>query len=225
MAGSKRRPAMSVRPELAAESEPPSIVTLGDSAFLVERVWAVAHLRPSAHVAIIGRHTFPVLEFPKRGCSAGCSCVPAPPRRIAEAADLTWIVDVGEVQLDEALRAARSRTGNAGRVIVEGRPRGSNPPPSATTLLPTAWTSSFDHLAPSRAGQQENVMERQHRQDARRRCRAASRPGTAWPADSTLRRLVRAPDRAWRQRAGAAAARRRSRPPHHGPTSPTAACR
>ena len=114
---------MSLLLEYAEESEPPSITALGDarSSTLVERVWAVAHLRPSAHVAIIGRHTLPlVLEFLKRGCSAVRSLRPGAPAPDCEAADLTWIVDVGEGELDEALRAARSRTGNAGRVIVEG---------------------------------------------------------------------------------------------------------
>ena len=38
-----------------------------------------------------------------------------------EVADLAWIVDVeGDEELDEALRAARSRVGAAGRVVVEG---------------------------------------------------------------------------------------------------------
>ena len=114
---------MSVRLESATEPEPPSITALGEArgATLVERVWAVAHLRPSAHVAVIGRHTLPlVLEFLKRGCSAVRSLRPGAPSPDCEAADLAWIVDVGEGELDEALRAARSRAGSAGRVIVEG---------------------------------------------------------------------------------------------------------
>ena len=114
---------MSLLLEGVEESEPPSITALGEarSATLVERVWAVAHLRPSAHVAVIGRHTLPfVLEFLKRGCSAVRSLRPGGPSPDCEAADLAWIVDVGEGELDEALRAARSRTGGAGRVIVEG---------------------------------------------------------------------------------------------------------
>jgi len=114
---------MSLTLDCAEENEPPSITALGDirSATLVERVWAVAHLRPSAHVAVIGRHTLPlVLEFLKRGCSAVRSLRPGAPSPDCESADLAWIVDVGEGELDEALRAARSRAGGAGRVIVEG---------------------------------------------------------------------------------------------------------
>ena len=113
---------MSLKLECAEETEPPSITALGDvrSATLVERVWAVAHLPPSAHVAIIGRHTLPlVLEFLRRGCSAVRSLRPGAPSPDCEAADLAWIVDVDEGELDEALRAARSRAGGAGRVIVE----------------------------------------------------------------------------------------------------------
>jgi hypothetical protein len=115
--------AMSLLLECAEESEPPSITALGDarSATLVERVWAVAHLRPSAHVAIIGRHTLPlVLELLKRGCSAVRSLRPDAPSPDCEAADLAWIIDLDASELDEALRAARSRAGCAGRVIVEG---------------------------------------------------------------------------------------------------------
>lgn len=111
---------MSLKLDYAEETEPPSIVSLPEarSASLVERVSAVAHLQPSAHVAIIGRHTLPlVLEFLKRGCSAVRSLRPGVPSPDCEAADLAWIVDVGEGELDEALRAARSR---AGRVVVEG---------------------------------------------------------------------------------------------------------
>jgi hypothetical protein len=109
--------------EVIAESEPPSPPALADArcAALVERVWAVAHLRPSAHVAIIGRRTLPlVLEFLKRGCSAVRSLRPGAPSPDCEAAELAWIVDVGDDELDDALRAARSRAGTNGRVIVEG---------------------------------------------------------------------------------------------------------
>jgi hypothetical protein len=114
---------MPVLSERVAESEPPSTALLADArcAALVERVWAVAHLQPSAHVAIIGRHTLPlVLEFLKRGCSAVRSLHPGAPSPDCEAAELAWIVDVGDGELDAALRAARSRAGDSGRVIVEG---------------------------------------------------------------------------------------------------------
>jgi len=114
---------MPVLSEVVAESEPPSPALLADArrAALVERVWAVAHLPPSAHVAIIGRHTLPlVLEFLRRGCSAVRSLRPGAPAPDCESANLAWIVDVADDELDEALRAARSRAGHTGRVIVEG---------------------------------------------------------------------------------------------------------
>lgn len=114
---------MPVLSEVVAESEPPSPALLADArrAALVERVWAVAHLPPSAHVAIIGRHTLPlVLELLSRGCSAVRSLRPGAPAPDCESANLAWIVDVADHELDEALRAARSRAGHTGRVIVEG---------------------------------------------------------------------------------------------------------
>jgi len=111
---------MPIGPDFIEEKEPPSIATLDDAraAALVERVWAVTHLVPSAHVAVIGRRTLPlVLEFLKRGCSAVRSLRPGAPSPDCEAADLAWIVDVRADEVDEALRAACSR---ARRVIVEG---------------------------------------------------------------------------------------------------------
>jgi hypothetical protein len=113
----------------ATETEPPPIVTLANahSAALVERVWAVAHLPPSAHVAIIGHRTLPfVLEFLRRGCAAVRSLLPGTPAPDCEAADLAWIVDAREDELDEALRAARRRAGPAGRVIVEAADRAAS---------------------------------------------------------------------------------------------------
>jgi hypothetical protein len=113
---------MSSESDRAEESEPPSITAFGEArcAALVERVCAIAHLPPSAHVAIIGHHTLPfVLEFLKRGCSAVRSLRPDAPSPDCEATDLAWIVDVGEDELDDALRAARLRVGNTGRVIIE----------------------------------------------------------------------------------------------------------
>jgi hypothetical protein len=144
---------MSLTLDCAEENEPPSITALGDvrSATLVERVWAIAHLRPSAHVAIIGRHTLPlVLEFLRRGCSAVRSLRPGAPSPDCEAADLAWIVDVDEGELDEALRAARSRAGGAGRVIVEGAACAGCPTLASIREHAVAQgldVVSFDHLA------------------------------------------------------------------------------
>jgi hypothetical protein len=141
---------MSSKPDCTEESEPPSITAFGEarSAALVERVCAVAHLPPSARVAIIGRRTLPfVLEFLKRGCSAVRSLQPGAPSPDCEAADLAWIIDVGVGELDDALRAARLRAGSTGRVIVESA-ASSNP----TSIRDRAVAHgldvvSFDHRA------------------------------------------------------------------------------
>jgi len=113
---------MPVTSSAAAASEPPSFTELADThcAALVERIWAIAHLQPSAHVVIIGRRTLPlVLEFLRRGCCAVRSLRPDVPSPDHEAATLAWIVDVSDGDLDDALRAASSRAGHGGRVIVE----------------------------------------------------------------------------------------------------------
>jgi hypothetical protein len=144
---------MSVRLEPVADGEPPSIVTLADahSAALVERVSAVAHLPPSAHVAIIGHHTLPlVLEFMRRDCAAVRSLLPGAPAPDCEAADLAWIVDARDDELDEALRAARRRAGPAGRLIVEAADRAACA--DLTTIRDRAAAHgldvvSFDHRA------------------------------------------------------------------------------
>lgn len=139
---------MPVTSQAVAESEPPSPPALADArcAALVERVWAVAHLGPSAHVAIIGRRTLPlVLEFLKRGCGAVRSLRPGAPAPDCEAAELAWIVDVDDGELDDALRAARSRAGNTGRVIVEGA--ASLPRLSDRAVVQGLDVVSFDHVA------------------------------------------------------------------------------
>jgi hypothetical protein len=110
--------------EKGAETEPPSTIAPDDAsnADLVDRVMAVTHLPASAHVAIIGRHTLPlVLALLRRGCDCVRSLRPGAPSPDCEAADLAWIVDVrDESELDDALRAARFRAGARGRVVVEG---------------------------------------------------------------------------------------------------------
>ncbi|MBN9091163.1 MAG: hypothetical protein J0J01_29960 [Reyranella sp.] len=139
---------MTVMSEALAEGEPPSPPLVADArcAALVERVWAVAHLRPSAHVAIIGRRTLPlVLEFLKRGCSAVRSLHPGAPAPDCEAAQLAWIVDVGDGELDDALRAARARAGNNGRVIVEGA--ATLPRVRDRAVAQGLDVVSFDHVA------------------------------------------------------------------------------
>lgn len=110
--------------EKGAEVEPPSTIASDDAsnAELVDRVMAITHLPASAHVAVIGRRTLPlVLALLRRGCGCVRSLRPGAPAPDCEAADLAWIVDIGdESELDDALRAARFRAGARGRVVVEG---------------------------------------------------------------------------------------------------------
>jgi hypothetical protein len=115
---------MTTRLEELAEAEPPSGAASEDamSSAMAERVLAITHLPAAAHVAVIGRHTLPfVLALMRRGCDCVRSLRPGAPSPECEAADLAWIVDLeDEQELDDALRAARSRTGTKGRVVLEG---------------------------------------------------------------------------------------------------------
>ena len=106
-----------------AEGEPPSSPVSDDtSGALADRVMAIAHMPQAAHVAVIGHHTLPfVLALLRRGCEGVRSLRPGSPAPDCEPVDLAWIVDLqDEHELDEALRAARWRTGKRGRVVVEG---------------------------------------------------------------------------------------------------------
>jgi hypothetical protein len=102
---------------LVAEPEPPSL-----PASETDRVIALAHLQGAAHVAVIGRHTLPfVLALMQHGCTCVRSLRPDAASPDCETVDLAWIVDVAnEHELDDALRAARRRTGDTGRVVLEG---------------------------------------------------------------------------------------------------------
>lgn len=115
---------MSVQIETIVEGEPPSTATIDDvsSTARVDRIMAVAHLPPTAHVALIGHRTLPLLlALLQRGCAAVRCLRPGAPSPDHEAADLAWIVNVqGDSELDDALHAARSRIGATGRVVVEG---------------------------------------------------------------------------------------------------------
>lgn len=99
-----------------------AVASVVSSETLVDRVMAIAHLPPSAHVAVIGHRTLSVvLALMHRGCACVRSVRPGAASPDREAADLAWIVDVAdEDELHDALQAARNRTGAAGRVIVEG---------------------------------------------------------------------------------------------------------
>lgn len=109
--------------EKAEEAEPPSGTGTegGCGNDLVERVIAVSHAPPAAHVAVIGRHTLPyVLALMRKGCGCVRSLRPDAPAPDCEPADLTWIVDChDDGELDGALRAARWRAGTRGRVVLE----------------------------------------------------------------------------------------------------------
>lgn len=96
-----------------AEPEPPSI---SES---VGRVLAMAHVGPLSHVAVIGRRALPVaLALLRHGCAGVRTLRPGAASPDCEAADLVWIVDVGnEQELDDALRAAHRRSR---RVMIEG---------------------------------------------------------------------------------------------------------
>ena len=100
---------MSMRSRSAEETEPPSITALADArnAALVERVCAVAHLPPAAHVAVIGHRTLPlVLELLRRGCAAVRSLRPGAP---AQHRWGRWIVVVAAVGLAGCAAAGPSR--------------------------------------------------------------------------------------------------------------------
>jgi hypothetical protein len=114
---------MSQSSDRHADGEPPSSPVSDDAdGALVDRVMAIAHLPQTAHVAVIGHHTLPfIVALLRRGCEGVRSLRPGSPAPDCEPVDLTWIVDLqDERELDEALRAARSRAGKRGRVVLEG---------------------------------------------------------------------------------------------------------
>lgn len=144
-----------------ADGEPPSTTRLDASGDLVDRVMAVAHLPPTASVALIGHHTLPLLlALMRRGCDCVRSLRPGTASPDGESADLAWIVDVtNEDELADALQAARRRTGARGRVIVEGMEcacRKGLPALRDRAVLAGLDVVSFDHvtgrllLAPAR---------------------------------------------------------------------------
>ena len=114
---------MSQSSDRNADGEPPSSPVSDDTdGALVDRVIAIAHLPQTAHVAVIGHHTLPfVVALLRRGSEGVRSLRPGSPAPDCEPVDLAWIVDLqDERELDEALRAARWRTGKRGRVVLEG---------------------------------------------------------------------------------------------------------
>jgi hypothetical protein len=135
------------------DNEPPSSSASDDSTVaLVDRLLAIAHLPPGAHVAVIGRRTLPILlALLQQGCACVRSLRPGEPSPDCESADLAWIVNArSETELDDALRAARSRAGDHGRIVVEGRQYGGR---DGLVAIPRHASAlgldvvSFDHVA------------------------------------------------------------------------------
>jgi 4-hydroxy-tetrahydrodipicolinate synthase len=152
----RRASAMSTcqRTDREAEAEPPSASVSDDGASgaLADRVLAIAHVSDAAHVAVIGHHTLPfILALLRRGCGRARSLRPDAPSPDCEPADLAWIVDVeDERELDDALRAARRRTGTKGRVVLEGatgRWRSALATIRDRALAAGLDIVSFDHMA------------------------------------------------------------------------------
>lgn len=130
----------------------PSFAPDDPSEALVDRVMAVAHLPPTASVAVIGHHTLPLLlALMRRGCPCVRSLRPDAASPDGEATDLAWIVDVAnEDELCDALQAARRRTGTKGRVIVEGTECSCRNGLAAVrdcAVLAGLEVVSFDHVA------------------------------------------------------------------------------
>jgi hypothetical protein len=135
------------------DNEPPSSSASDDAtAALVDRLLAVAHLTSGAHIAVIGRHTLPVLlALMRQGCACVRSLRPGEPSPDCEATDLAWIINArSETELDDALRAARSRAGGHGRIVVEGGHYGGRDGLAAIPRHASALgldVVSFDHVA------------------------------------------------------------------------------
>jgi hypothetical protein len=106
------------------ESEPPSTAAPVEASCerQVDRTLAMAHLPASAHVALIGHHTLPLLlALLQYGCAAVRCLRPGAPSPDCETVDLAWIINLqSDNEVDGALRAARGRIGATGRVMIEG---------------------------------------------------------------------------------------------------------
>jgi hypothetical protein len=139
---------------MTADLEPPSTAAFDDACCTtqVDRIMAMTHLPCSAHVALIGHRTLPqLMALLKQGCGAVRCIRPGAPSPDREIADLAWIVDVqDERELDEALRAARARLGERGRVVIEGANCGCRAGFAAIHSHAAAAgldIRSFDHIA------------------------------------------------------------------------------
>jgi hypothetical protein len=106
------------------EVEPPSTIVPDEATCeeLLERATAISHTSGCAHAVVIGHHTLPyVLALLRQGCASVRSVRPNCPAPDCETVELAWIVDLDDrTELADALRAARSRVGHRGRVVLEG---------------------------------------------------------------------------------------------------------
>ncbi len=67
---------------------------------------------------------------------------PGEPSPDCEATDLAWIINAcSETELDDALRAARSRAGDHGRIVVEGGHYGGRDGLAAIPRHASLWAS------------------------------------------------------------------------------------
>ena len=92
-----------------------------------------------------------VLALLRQGCACVRSLRPGEPSPDCEAADLAWIINArSENELDDALRAARSRAGEHGRIVIEGGQYGGR---DGLVAIPRHASAlgldvvSFDHVA------------------------------------------------------------------------------
>jgi hypothetical protein len=92
-----------------------------DAAHHVDSMLAVVHPSPAAQIAVVGRQTSALLlAFKRRGFAFVRNIRPGTPAIDGEAVDVVWIANArNEVELDDALRAARSYAADRTRVVVE----------------------------------------------------------------------------------------------------------
>ena len=108
----------------AVEAEPPSSPVPDEVACvtLLEGARAISHTNGCAGAVVIGHHTLPyILALLRQGCASVRSVRPDCPAPDCELVELVWIVDLAnQTELADALRIARSRVGQRGRVVLEG---------------------------------------------------------------------------------------------------------
>ena len=131
------------------EPNPPSPHVPMPAVLLADKVIAMAHLPIAPHVAVLGHRTLPfVLALMGCGYPHVRSLRPDVAAPDCEAADLAWIVDVAsDAELDDALRAARRRTGNRGKIVIECTVCQNGPSLLQHVANADLKVVSFDHLS------------------------------------------------------------------------------